>query len=577
MIKKVTLNYFKLFDDKKIDLSGSIVLVGPNNSGKTTLLQAIAVWNLALSKWLAERGPETGSRARKHTGVPITRKDFTAIPLREMNLLWTNCSTALSKKEVNEDQKQKPGQPRILKIGLDGENKEGKWSLAFQFTYMNSELVYVKPTDETSVDDVLRIVKDLNIVHVPPFSGIGAEEVILQKEYQDVLIGQGRPGEILRNILVELYRDKRNEGKWIKLKEGIKELFGYEILPPMYEGRPYIVCQYRPGISDKGQHFPKLDIASAGSGFLQVILLLGFFYARPASVLLLDEPDAHLHVILQKQVYDMLREVAQESGCQLIIATHSEVLVDSTSPALILSFFNSPNSPQRLDQIADRDQIREALKRLTSLDILRAERAPGILYVEDESSFNLLREWGRILGHPICKFFSEAPFWNPIKGRNPVEAKGHFFALRAVCKLPGILILDGDNRELPEHELSTNGLTILRWKRYEIENYLIHPTMLERFIHTANRDLWTTTSAARGMEYLRNRLPPIVFNNPLGDDEYLNRTPASKELLPGFFEAAGMNLTKNEYYQIAAKMLPHEIPAEVKEKLDIICNLFKIT
>jgi len=79
------------------------------------------------------------------------------------------------------------------------------------------------------------------------------------------------------------------------------------------------------------------------------------------------------------------------------------------------------------------------------------------------------------------------------------------------------------------------------------------------------------------MEYLRNRLPPIVFNNPLGDDGYLNRTPASKELLPGFFEAAGMNLTKNEYYQIAAKMLPEEIPIEVKEKLDTICDLFGIS
>jgi hypothetical protein len=208
---------------------------------------------------------------------------------------------------------------------------------------------------------------------------------------------------------------------------------------------------------------------------------------------------------------------------------------------------------------------------------LRAEQAPGILYVEDESSFNLLREWGRILNHPICKFFSEAPFWNPIKGRNPAEARGHFFALRAVRTLPGILILDGDKRALSEHELSADGLTILRWKRYEIENYLIHPEVLDRFIRGANPDLWTTTSADRGREYLQNKLPPIVFNNPLGDDEYLNRTPASKELLPGFFEAAGRNLTKNEYYQIAAQMLPEEIPGEIKEKLDIMCNLFQIT
>ncbi len=54
------------------------------------------------------------------------------------------------------------------------------------------------------------------------------------------------------------------------------------------------------------------------------------------------------------------------------------------------------------------------------------------------------------------------------------------------------------------------------------------------------------------------------------DDDYLERTPASKTLLPGFFKAASVPLTKNEYYQVAAQMLPEEIPGEVKEKLDVI-------
>ena len=42
------------------------------------------------------------------------------------------------------------------------------------------------------------------------------------------------------------------------------------------------------------------SVASAGSGVHQVLLLLAFFYARPSSVFLLDEPYAHLHVFLQK-------------------------------------------------------------------------------------------------------------------------------------------------------------------------------------------------------------------------------------------------------------------------------------
>jgi hypothetical protein len=46
--------------------------------------------------------------------------------------------------------------------------------------------------------------------------------------------------------------------------------------------------------------------------------------------------------------------------------------------------------------------------------------------------------------------------------------------------------------------------------------------------------------------------------------------------LPGFFEAANLPLTKSEYYQIASQMLPEEIPGEVAEKLDAICETLGI-
>ena len=72
------------------------------------------------------------------------------------------------------------------------------------------------------------------------------------------------------------------------------------------------------------------------------LTLLGFFYARPASVLLLDEPDAHLHVILQRQVYDLLRTVARKRVCQLLISTHSEIILEDTGAEQILSFYGPP-------------------------------------------------------------------------------------------------------------------------------------------------------------------------------------------------------------------------------------------
>ncbi len=571
MLNEVTVEYFKRFQKESFDISGNIVLAGPNNIGKTTVIQAIAVWNLALQKWIADRGPESGSKAKKYTGVGITRKDFTAIPLREMNLLWNNCSTALSRGELQE--KQKLGTPRILKIRLAGNKDAAPWKVCFEFTYRFPELISAKPSADTDKSQINLLKNDLRVVHVPPFSGIGAEETRYDKPYQDHLIGQGKPGDILRNLLVEVFEGKENQ--WEKLCNDIEEIFNMKLLPPVYVGRPFIVCEYQSlnKTGDRERSSTKLDIASAGSGMLQVLMLLGFFYARPATILLLDEPDAHLHVILQKQVYDRLRNVADRNNCQLIIATHSEVIVESTSPNQIISFFRHPH---RLLEDTEKDQVREALKRLTSLDILLAEQSPGVLYVEGETDLNLLREWSRILKHPTWDFLSKNLFWHDNRGGHPRESRAHFFALKSVRpNLKGILLLDGDNRKLPDREISTEGLKIIRWKRYESENYLIHPKVLSRFVQSKTFELFAEERMKQGLDYLKDQLPPAVFNNPLEEHDYLNVTPASKTLLPVFLKAVDIPLTKNEYYQIAAQMKIEEIPDEVGEKLDIIKDTFE--
>lgn len=568
MITKVRARYFKQFAEQEFDLSDHVILAGPNNSGKTTLLQAITVWYLALQKWRERRGSESGSRARKRTGVPLTRQEFTALPLREMNDLWTDTLTGLRMDELEEGQRL--GQPRVLTIEVEGTTPQGDWRLAFELRYQNTELVYVRPSPE-HMEQLPQAAQDLSVVHIPPFSGIGPEETRYDRPYQDLLIGQGKAGDILRNLLLEVYeRDDKKD--WESLRTRVEEIFGYRLLPPRYGGAPFIVCEYLKGIPQTtGKNgFPELDIASAGSGFHQVLLLLGFFFARPSTVLLLDEPDAHLHVILQKQVYDLLRSIASRRRCQLVIATHSEVLIDGTNPSQIISFYREPHT---LLNDTDRDQVREALKRLTALDILLAEQSPGILYLEGETDFNLMRAWARVLKHPLSSWFTKCPFWHSNQGRNPREAKGHFFALRAAGRgLSGVLLLDGDNRGLPDREVAMDGLSIERWLRYEAESYLMYPEALVRFM--ASRA--TSLSADIAQKFLQDQLPPAVYRDPLGHHDFWVNTPVSKTLLPALFHEVQIPLKKEEYYLIAEQMLPEEIPAEVRNKLDTMAELFRI-
>jgi hypothetical protein len=74
--------------------------------------------------------------------------------------------------------------------------------------------------------------------------------------------------------------------------------------------------------------------------------------------------------------------------------------------------------------------------------------------------------------------------------------------------------------------------------------------------------------------YLRDQLPPAVFRDPLQDHDFLTTTPASKTLLPEFFKAAEVQISKKEYYLVAQEMRDDEIAPEINDKLDAIQQAF---
>ena len=543
MIRRISIKHFKRFRDQSFELADSVVLAGPNNSGKTTLLQAISAWKLGLDRWRIRR---PRSSAFSLAGVPVTRADFTAVPLREMNLLW-------------EDRRVTgpggiAGGTRQIEIVVAGVDKGKPWSCAMEFRYANPELVYVRPKFPKVVgrETLLNIppiaAEEVSVVHVPPLSGIEREEPRRERGMQDLLIGQGRPGEILRNLLWEI--SEENEEAWSEFSGHIRELFGIALDRPSYSpAQPFIVCEYSADTSRS------LDLANAGSGTLQVMLVLAFLYARPASLILLDEPDAHQHIILQRQVYDLVRRIARERGGQVIIATHSEVILDATEPARVLGFVG--DTPAPLTDRTERDRLREALKRLTTTDLLLGREIGAVLYVEGESDERILAEWSRILDHPARAFF-ERPFVHWLGGRSLREARGHYFALRAAFpQIRAVCLLDGDNRDEPDEEIAASGLVILRWHRYEIENYLLQPAAIKRFVGDSSLD-------PRVAEAFWKQVPQGT--DLFSDHVSLNRVKASHEFLVPLLEDVRPT-PKRDLYLLAAELHREEIHPEAVRKL----------
>ena len=195
-------------------------------------------------------------------------------------------------------------------------------------------------------------------------------------------------------------------------------------------------------------------------------------------------------------------------------------------------------------------------------------RRPGILYLEGTTDFDLLKAWAEVLDHPLRHWFNSLPFWHNNQGRNPKEARAHFFALKAIRpELKAVLLLDGDNRNLPDRELAGDGLTILRWDRYEAESYLLHPESLRRFFEA---ECGGPLFAKPALDYLHEQLPPAFFNAPLEASAFLRAEPASKTLLPELLSRADVAISKSDYFLIARQMRPEEIPAELTENLNTI-------
>ncbi|MEP7339984.1 MAG: AAA family ATPase [Acidobacteriota bacterium] len=455
MIRRVVIRRFKRFDEVVFDLPGHIVLAGPNNTGKTTMLQAVAAWELALNRW--KRLNDFNPRNHGYRKAPVTRQTFSAVPLRAFEFLWNQ-------------RHYQTNAPIEIEI-----HHTAGWKITMELIADSTEQIYVRP--KSDVPAAMLREADLRTAFVPPMTGLSTDEPVYQRPKLDQLLGQGRPGEIIRNLLVEAHQ---SETAWRDLTASMQKLFGCEVLPPDASGAD-IIAEYQMVGSET-----RLDIASAGSGFQQVLMLLTFLNTRPGAVLLLDEPDAHLHVLLQDAIYSELRSVAARQNSQLIVATHSEVIINSVEPRELCVLFNQPRC---VTDEAERTKLARSLGILTDTDIMLAMGSPGVLYVERHTDLNILREWARILDHPVKDAIAARIFWRPTVWENRIGAKGitakdHYEALKLVRDdLPGLVMLDGDDDpRVPETTITGRGLQRVRWRRYEIESYLIHPAALARYI-----------------------------------------------------------------------------------------------
>jgi hypothetical protein len=488
-------------------------------------------------------------------------------------LLWRN-----RRVQDTETVEGKPQTQTIrIDVAVEGITEDQAWRCGFEFDYANEESLYCRPLRLSEGRKAERMLvpaaaAQVRMAYLTPLSGLAANETRLDPGAIDVRIGEGRTAEVLRNLCYRIATERAAKEEWQKLVERVREQFRVTLDEPRYIAeRGEIAMSYR----DVGG--ARLDLSSAGRGLQQILLLLAYLQANPGAVLLLDEPDAHLEILRQRQIYQLVTAVAREQGSQVIAASHSEIVLgEAAGRDVVIAFVGNPH------RVGDRtSQVLKALKDIPFDHYYQAEQQGWVLYLEGSTDLAILHAFAGSLGHPASGAL-DRPFVHYVANQ-PSAARRHFHGLReARPDLLGLAVFDRIEAPLE----AGAGLDEVQWRRRELENYLCYPEVLDAYAGASAEEdvpgpLFAAVESEKRRRVMRECVEDLVPRIALRDraDRWWFDVKASDEFLDRLFEAyfqrLGLpNLMRKTDYHVLARLVPEAlIDPEVREKLDRIADV----
>jgi len=474
VITRLTLRNFKSVGEQVYDFTQFDLLVGRNNSGKSTVLQALAIWQFCVDE--LRRSQRSGTK-----GIQVVLPNFTALPLPEFNLLWKD-RTDRRWPLVNGKKKQE-----YILIHIDVEwraDPGAESSFGVELRYHSPQTIYAIPSGGWAKFRECEKTGNLpTIAYVPPFSGLEPAEKWLDISPIRQQVGKGQPGSVLRNLLLRVCSplpgqpEGGNSNKrtappadWQEVAAIVDRWFSVNIREPKYESAKdvYITVEYR-------QQSKDYDIIAGGSGFHQTLTLLAFLYGYHPTTILLDEPDAHLHVNLQREVLDYFKRKAFERSTQFLIATHAEEFARGVDASQIVSLLSQV--PRRIQSTPE---VLRAMAEVTNEEITRLMASPYILYVEGESDERILRAWAdQCNGQAAMDSVCFKTMGGGGKDNMKKQADEHFAALKQIIpNASRVMLFDYDDHATWHPE--DDNPSVIEWKRKNIENYLLVPDAWKR-------------------------------------------------------------------------------------------------
>jgi len=589
LLHYLDIENFKRFGKRqRIELNHPAVLIGPNNCGKTSAIQALALWSQGIKTWYDAR---RDSSAKKRTATALNRLNIVAVPVQRTRFFWHDTQVRKGTKDI----------ALVITVGVEFKGKVV--ALPMRFRNQGDDLVYCTPDTSVIANmELMAHAASLKVELLYPMSGLDTEEPILQPGRVDVLLGQGRTADVLRNLCLSVVQSSKED--WQRVTDLMKRLFNVVLEVPRETTRGSIEMGYRqPGVKEV------LDISSAGRGFLQMLLVFAYLFSHKRSVLLVDEPDAHLEILRQKQVYVLLRDIASENQSQVVLVTHSEVILDEALDNNLTLLLEG-----RADDLAKKPDIRNSLKHFGAEHYIKARERGYVLYVEGGTDVDMLRALAERMGHPVASIWDERinTFYvqnnypqqdtqaelERVEGGFGVTPREHFNGLRNLLPdLKGLAILDNDGQN--RQDRNEGALETKYWRRYEVENYFITPDLLRTYARSKypSDDLLADETHSSIEEALAEVITEQVFDGARNDYQaWTNAPPDAMRLVweakterrklstvaEEFFRklaarmGGAMLLTKGELHRLVPLAPTAGLSSEITQKLDCLAVLFAV-
>lgn len=407
MLNRLSITNFRGIAHLETEIDPVTALLGPNSSGKTTVLHAIRaacdLVSVALEGDGACRLAPAGATPRVIVADKLLIPDLRVIAaLADWQALFVDQIVGDGIKAIIELTFDDTDPIQTLWTQLTcGRNQQIKLDVRIDSSAAIEQVEGLSAKSPRVNQLLTEAIKRSTprAVFVPPFYGTVLNEEYRARVVIDRLLGTGDQSHVVRNLIAGLDNDR-----FERLSAFLNDTLGARLTYRTSGDRLQTESPLRVTFADSNGD---IELSAAGAGLTNLIALYASLARwrqeddREAMIFLLDEPEAHLAPRLQAEgAARLARLVSEEFGAQLIMATHSvDILNRLSQEGALLLRCDRTATPSVTALHGDAALFTDLatwvdLTPYTAINFLASRR---VVFVEGKTDSALLRHAGRLL------------------------------------------------------------------------------------------------------------------------------------------------------------------------------------